>query len=95
MKINDVLIKPMMTEKAVKLANSNIYMFETNLKANKHNLKQVLEKIYKVKVDKVRLTIRKGKERKVGRRMRPKKLSDKKIAFIYLKEGKIDLYPKT
>lgn len=94
MKINDILIKPMLTEKAVKLANSNVYMFETNIKANKHNLKEALEKLYKVKVKNVKIMIRKGKKRKIGRRMKVKKLADKKIAFIQLKEGKIDLFPR-
>ncbi|MBI4225523.1 50S ribosomal protein L23 [Candidatus Roizmanbacteria bacterium] len=94
MKFNDILIKPILTEKATNLANTNIYMFETNFKANKHNIKEALEKLYKVKVKQVKILIRKGKKRKVGRRMTFKKLADKKIAFIQLEEGKIDLFPQ-
>ena len=94
MKINDILIKPIVTEKAANLANGKVYMFETGLKANKHNVKEALEKLYKVKVKQVKIMIRKGKKRKVGRKMVIKKLANKKIAFIQLSEGKIDLFPQ-
>ncbi|MFH0979636.1 MAG: 50S ribosomal protein L23 [Candidatus Roizmanbacteria bacterium] len=95
MKINDVIIAPILTEKATNLVKDQVYMFEVNLKANKFQIKEILEKLYKVKVSDVRLMIRKGKSRKFGRRMTTKKLADRKIAFIKLKEGKIDLFPQT
>lgn len=94
MKIEDVLKKPVLTEKGTNLANHKEYLFETNLKANKNNIKEALEKLYKVKVKQVKILIRKGKTRRVGRRMVSKKLADKKIAFIKLSEGKIDLFPQ-
>lgn len=94
MKINEILVKPMLTEKATNLTNSKVYMFEVNLKANKYNVKEALEKLYKVKVSQVKIMIRKGKKRKVGRRMAIKKQTNKKIAFIQISEGKIDLFPQ-
>ena len=93
MKIDEVLVKPMLTEKGTNLANDKVYMFEVNIKSNKHNIKSALEKLYKVKVGQVKVMVRKGKKRKVGRRMVIKKLADKKIAFVMLSEGKIDLFP--
>ena len=69
-------------------------MFEVDIQANKYQIKQALEKLYPVKVAEVKTTIRQGKTRRVGRRMREKKLSSRKIAFIKLKSGKIDLFPK-
>lgn len=95
MKINDVIIAPVLTEKATNLVKEQIYMFEVNIKANKFQIKEILEKIYKVKVSDVRVMIRKGKSRRFGRRMTTKKLTDRKIAFVKLKEGKIDLFPQT
>jgi len=95
MQINDVIIAPVLTEKATNLVKEHVYMFEVNLKANKFQIKEILEKIYKVKVSDVRVMIRKGKSRKFGRKMTTKKLADRKIAFIKLKEGKIDLFPQT
>jgi len=94
MKINEILIKPIVTEKATNLANSKVYTFAVYPKANKNQIKETLEKLYKVKVKKVRVLIRKGKKRKVGRRLAVKKLADKKVAFIQLSEGKIDLFPQ-
>ncbi len=94
MKIDEVLLKPMLTEKATNLANDKVYMFETHLKANKHNVALALEKLYKVKVKQVKIMIRKGKKRKVGKKMAIKSLAAKKIAFVKLSEGKIDLFPQ-
>ncbi|PIQ72766.1 50S ribosomal protein L23 [Candidatus Roizmanbacteria bacterium CG_4_10_14_0_2_um_filter_36_35] len=95
MKINDVIIAPVLTEKATNLVKDQVYMFKVNSKANKYQIKEILEKIYKVKVSDVRVMVRKGKTRKFGRKMTAKKLADRKIAFVKLKEGKIDLFPQT
>jgi len=95
MKINQILIKPVLTEKATNLTKKNIYSFQVNKTANKYQIGKVLEKIYKVKIDKIFILNRLGKKRKIGRKMITKKLPDKKIAYIKLKEGKINLFPQT
>lgn len=94
MKINHTLIKPILTEKATQLAQKKIYMFQVHLDANKFEIKETLEKIYPVKVKHVTVSTRKGKTRRIGKRMKTKKLADKKIAFITLKEGKLDIFPQ-
>jgi large subunit ribosomal protein L23 len=94
MLINKVLIKPILTEKATNLVQNKVYMFEVDKKANKHQVKQALEKLYKVKTGEVRVMIRKGKEKKVGKKGFLKRSSDRKIAFVKLIEGKIDLFPQ-
>lgn len=94
MLINEVLIKPILTEKATNLVQSQVYMFEVDKKANKFQIKQALEKLYKVKTGAVKIMIRKGKAKKTGKKMKIKKTSDRKIAFIKLIEGKIDLFPQ-
>ena len=94
MLINEVLIKPILTEKATNLVQNQVYMFEVDLKANKHQVKQALEKLYKVKTGEVKMMIRKGKEKKVGKKGLLKKTADRKIAFVKLIEGKIDLFPQ-
>jgi len=95
MKIDQVLIKPVLTEKAINLAKEQTYTFNVNKKIKKSQLIGVIEKFYKVKVAKIRINIRKGKIKKLGRRMIEKKLPDKKLVFIKLKEGKIDIFPQT
>ena len=63
-----VIIKPIITEQSVHFANvKGAYSFEVNKKANKTEIKNAIEKIYSVKVGKVRTANRKGKYRRRGR----------------------------
>ena len=95
MNIDQVLIKPILTEKATNLSKDMVYLFSVHKEANKFQIKKALEKLYKVKVSEIRMMVRKGKMKKVGRRSKPKKLPDIKMAFIKVSEGKIDLFPQT
>jgi large subunit ribosomal protein L23 len=94
MKINSILIRPILTEKATKLAAENKYMFFVDIKANKNQIKQAIERLYPVKVKSVNVYKRKGKTVKKGKRLLIKKLPDRKISYISLKEGKLDIFPK-
>lgn len=94
MQINDIIMKPVLTEKATNLTKDKVYMFEVGKKVTKHQVRTALEQLYKVSVAEVRMMIRKGKERRVGRRMTAKKLPDTKIAYVVIKEGTIDLFPQ-
>lgn len=69
-------------------------MFEVEKKANKNQIKEALEKIYPLKIEKVTVVQRKGKMKRPGKRMRPKTLPDRKIAYVKVLEGKIDLFPQ-
>ncbi len=91
---NRILLKPVLTEKATTMAKTNTYTFEVHTKANKNQISHTLEQLYKVKVDGVRIMNRKGKTRRAGRKMQTRVLPDIKIAYITLKEGTIDLFPK-
>lgn len=67
------------------------YSFEVNRKANKTQVKNAVERIYGVKVDKVRTATRKGKQRRRGRTMGM--TSSWKKAIVYLKpDYHIDLF---
>lgn len=94
MKINEVIIEPVLTEKATILSKDQVYMFYVNPKSSKTQIKTVLEKIYPVEIGKIRIMIRKGKKVRVGKKMTTKKLADRKVAYIKLKKGKIDLFPQ-
>lgn len=94
MKINQILIKPVLTEKATQLANTGFYTFQVDRRANKFQVKEIVEKMYKVKVDKIAIVNRVGKTRKIGRKMSIKQLPSKKLAIIKVREGKIDLFPQ-
>jgi len=94
MEINEVIVGPLITEKTTNLVKNNVYTFLVNKKASKPQIKTVLESLYKVKVAEVRLVNRKGKNKKVGRFLREKKLPDTKVAYVKLKEGSLEIFPK-
>ncbi len=88
----NVIIRPLITEQGVHLANTKgAYSFEVDKRANKIEITQAIEQIYSVKVDKVRTANRKGKQRRRGRKTGSTK--DWKKAVVYLKpEFHIDLF---
>jgi large subunit ribosomal protein L23 len=61
----DILIKPIITEKATAVSElNNCYSFLVNTKANKVEIKKAVEAAYGVSVEKVR-TLNYGPERKI------------------------------
>ena len=92
-RLADHLKSPLISEKAVILAEKNKYVFIVSRKANKPEIKKAIESIFKVKVDKVNVLNWKGKPRIVkGIQGRVKGF---KKAIVSLKEGeKINIIPK-
>jgi len=63
-----VIVRPIITEQGMHFANSKgAYSFQVNKKANKTEIKNAVERIYGVKVQKVRTANHKGKRRRRGR----------------------------
>ena len=64
----EIVKAPVITEKAAKLAqDKNQYVFKVDSRANKIEIKQAIEKLFKVKVQSVRTLNIKPKKRRVGR----------------------------
>ena len=62
-----VVIRPLITEQGMHFANTKgAYSFEVNSRANKQEIKNAVERIYSVKVHKVRTANRRGKYRRRG-----------------------------
>ncbi|HJP17591.1 MAG TPA: 50S ribosomal protein L23 [Nitrospinota bacterium] len=81
-----VIIKPLITEKSSdQQANHNKYTFQTNLNANKHEIKAAVEELFKVKVLNVRTCVYHGKKTRVGRNSGFK--PEWKKAIVTVKEG--------
>ncbi len=93
MNIDNIILKPILTEKATQLAARNVYMFHVNTRVNKFQIKKALEQLYVVKVKTVAISTRKGKLRRIGKKMIKKKLPDRKVAYVTLREGKLELFP--
>ena len=86
----DKIISPLVTEKSTNLSEQNKIIFKVNSKANKKNLKQNIEKIFKVNVTKVNIINKKTRMKTTrGKKVRVKGY---KKAIITLKKGQnIDL----
>jgi len=60
-----VVIKPLITEKGTTQNEQlNQYAFEVHERANKQQIREAVEKIYEVRVEKVRTMKRQGKQRR-------------------------------
>ena len=68
MHLYEVLRRPLITEKNAALQAQGKYAFEVAGEANKPQIKQAVEKAFKVKVTAVNVITVPGKTRRVGRR---------------------------
>ena len=66
--IYEVLRRPLITEKATSLKEKDKYAFEVGSKATESQIKEAVEKAFKVKVGKVNVMTVPGKTRRFGRR---------------------------
>ncbi len=94
----DIIIRPIVTEKSVRLSNLEVkssktkekkkltkLTFEVSLEATKPEIKDAVEKLFDVKVKKVNTMIVRGKRR--GVRLFKGKRKNWKKAIVTLKEG--------
>ena len=63
---HDIIRRPLITEKSLAGVQNKVYTFEVALDANKHEIKQAVEEIFKVKVDAVNTMNVRGKEKRMG-----------------------------
>lgn len=63
----DIIIRPIITEKSNDGLQQGKYTFEVNKKATKVEIAKAVEKLFEVKVLKVNTMSVKGKEKRVGR----------------------------
>ena len=81
----DIIIAPVITEKAAIQAEANIYTFKVAKDANKIEIKKAIEEAFGVKVVKVNTANTKAKDKRVGRYTG--KTKTYKQAFVTLKDG--------
>ncbi|MDD2591542.1 MAG: 50S ribosomal protein L23 [Erysipelotrichaceae bacterium] len=92
MNLHDVIVRPLVTEKSVKANESNnVVVFEVKAKANKTEIKQAVEAIFKVSVEKVNVVNVHPKEKRMGRYVGKTKAIRK--AYVKLaNDNKIDVF---
>jgi len=78
-----VIIRPVITEQTTHFANTKgAYSFEVNKRANKAQIKKAVEKVYGVRVQKVRTANRIGKQRRKGRTIGSTASWKKAVVFL-------------
>ena len=90
MELTEILRKGIVTEKSVKLQESNKYTFEVALKANKIDVRRAVETLFKVEVLSVNIMRLPGKPKMMHRKSappRPIQPREWKKAIVTLKEG--------
>lgn len=93
MNINDVIIKPIITEKSSNLLYNNVYTFEVDPRATKTDIKAAIESIFaksEAKVSKVNIMKVKAKAKRMGRYEGYTK--GYKKAIVTLISGSIPIY---
>jgi large subunit ribosomal protein L23 len=81
----DIILSPVITEKATKVSEHNQVTFRVRPDANKLEIKAAIEGVFGVKVTKVNTIVVKGKTKMF--RGRPGQRSDYKKAIVSLAEG--------
>jgi len=81
----EVLLRPVVTEKSTNLLADNKYTFYVKRDANKIEIKNAVEQMFKVNVTDVRTMVVKGKEKRRGRYVG--RTSDRKKAIVTLRPG--------
>jgi len=87
MKANLIFRRPLVTEKSTLMREegTNIIAFEVDPKANKIEVKDAVEALFKVKVEEVRVFNVRGKVKRMGRYAGKRR--DWRKAYVRLKEG--------
>ncbi len=92
MELYQIIKRPLITEKStLAREESGKYLFEVDRRANKIEIGQAVEKLFKVKVLDVRLMNVKGKQKRVGKNIG--RTQDWKKAIVKLVPGsKIEIF---
>ena len=81
----DVIVKPVITEKATMASEAGAVVFQVTKTATKPLIKEAVEALFGVKVKAVNTTITKGKTKRF--KGRPGVRSDVKKAYVTLEDG--------
>ncbi|MFL6279130.1 MAG: 50S ribosomal protein L23 [Vicinamibacterales bacterium] len=86
MNANQIIRRPLVTEKSTILREEeNVISFEVDGNANKIQVKNAVEELFKVKVEEVRLFNVRGKMKRMGRFVGKRR--DWRKAYVRLKQG--------
>ena len=87
----DVLLRPVISEKAAKLSESNNIVFEVAPKATKKDVAKAVQAIYDAKPEKVNIVVTKGKVKTFRGRNSGTQRTIKKAYVTLAADAKLDL----
>ena len=89
----DIVIRPVVSEKSYALLDDGVYTFVVDPGASKIEIRDAVESIFNVRVEKVNTLNRKGKRKRNRRQFTYGKRADTKRAIVTLAPGaRIDLF---
>ena len=91
MNANDIIIKPVISEKTTELMEKNKYVFKVAMQANKALVKQAIKELFGVQADSVNIMLNRGKTKRLRYKAGNKPAWKK--AIVTLKAGdKIEIF---
>ncbi len=94
--MNNILLKPIITEKSMREATVGRFTFAVAVEANKPAIKKAVEEVFKVRVTHIDTTTIKGRTRRAGKKRRSVVIAPFKKAIVALAQGqKIDYFDIT
>lgn len=92
MELHDVILRPVITEASMLAMDEKKYTFEVDVRANKSHVKQAVEKLFDVEVEKVNIMNVRGKLKRMGRYSGYTKKRRKAIVTLTENSKTIDLF---
>jgi large subunit ribosomal protein L23 len=91
----DVIQRPVVSEKSYGLLDANVYTFVVHADASKPEIRDAVQSIFEVKVEKVNTLNRKGKRKRNRKTGKFGRRPDTKRALVTLAEGNsIELFER-
>ena len=85
--MTSIIRRPRLTEKAANLSSSNVYTFDIEAGASKHDVARAVSALYKVTPTKVNVVNTKGKKVALRTRRGTGTKNSNRKAYVYLKKG--------
>nr|YP_010199230.1 ribosomal protein L23 [Crassiphycus usneoides]UAD88679.1 ribosomal protein L23 [Crassiphycus usneoides] len=81
--VTDIVKYPILTDKTTQMLEDNKYSFTVKVKAKKSEIKQAIEKLFDVKVEKINTLIMKPKKKRIGKNIGYKSKYKKAIVKLH------------
>lgn len=87
MKTINVIVKPILSEKAYKLMEKGLYTFLVDERAKKNEISKAVSKQYSISIDKVNVSRIHAKTRKIAKTRKTVNVGGGKKATVWVKKG--------